>query len=489
MNNSLKIDLTALANQLMLENGFIPGYPERVRKEIEAIFPPIIPQHHEMSNDYRHLLFFSMDNDDSRDLDQLTYAEKLPNGEYKIYIAVADVDLLVKKQTAIDARAAQNTTSVYTPTKIFPMLPEELSTDLTSLNPGEDRHSIVFEGVINSLGELKTYEIKPAYVHNHAQLAYDSVSNWLEGNGPIPEQITVIPGLEQQTRLQDDISKILDEYRHRGGALSLQTIEPKPVLENDKPVAITTMPKNRGRTLIENFMIIANTISARFSRDQKIPSLRRVVIVPRRWDKIMEVAAKYGTHLPEEPNQVALEKFLVDRKKADPDTFPDLSLTIIKLLGNGEYQIAFPGETAPGHFGLALKDYSHSTAPNRRYPDLITQRLLLATLRQQPLPYSNKELKDLALRCTQKEDEAEKIERHMRKSASAMVLSESIGSVYDAIVTGASDKGTWVRVFDPPVEGKLVRGFENLDVGDKVRVRLLATDVRMGFIDFGKEEG
>lgn len=478
-------DLTMLAQQAMIERGFVPGFSQEIFEEVEKLHTPVIPVHRQDSKDLRHFLFFSIDNDDSRDLDQLTYAEKLPDGKFKVYVAVADVDLLVKRKSAIDIRASLNTTSVYTPTKIFPMLPEELSTNLTSLNPGEDRHAMIFEGTLSDKGELEKYDIFSSYVHNHAKLAYNSLSAWLDGVGEVPDQIGFIPGLNEQIKLQDTIAKILDDNRHKAGALSVQTIEAKALIEHGVPVAIEESPKNRARLLIENFMIMANIISARYSKDHKIPSMRRVVVVPKRWDKIVEVAAQHGVCLPDQPDAIALEKFLTAQKKSSPITFPDLSLTIIKLLGNGEYLVAFPDkQVLPGHFGLAVRNYSHSTAPNRRFPDLITQRLLLAVMRGKAQPYTNEELINLAQRCTEKEDEADKIERQMKKSAAAMLLSKEIGREFDAIITGASEKGTWVRIFHPPIEGKLVRGTENLDVGDRLRVRLIYTDIRRGFIDF-----
>lgn len=484
MMNGHSIDLTALAQQVLLEQHFIPGFSSEINAEVSKLRAPIIPQHRQDTHDMRHLLFFSIDNDDSRDLDQLTYAEKLPGGKFVIYVAVADVDILVKKHSAIDRRASQNTTSIYTPTKVFPMLPEELSTDLTSLNPGEDRFALIFEGVLDAEGKLESYSLYRGYVHNHAKLAYDSVSAWLDGKAAIPEKVGAISGLSEQVQLQDSIAKMLDDKRHEAGALSVQTIEARPVISDGIPIAIVESPKNRGKLLIENFMIIANRISAKFSNERGIPSLRRVVVVPKRWDKIVEVAAEHGTKLPENPDPVALERFLVVQQKKNPEVFPDLSLTIIKLLGNGEYRVNMPGKKAPGHFGLAIKDYSHSTAPNRRFPDLITQRLLLSSIDGSSLPYTEKELYELADHCTLQEDTADKIERRLRKSAAALVLSDSIGQIFDAIVTGASEKGTWVRIFHPPVEGKLVKGAENVDVGDRLRVKLVSTDVRQGYIDF-----
>lgn len=478
-------NLEALAKSALIEKGFIPDFSPAILSEVAALHEPSMPIPDFDAKDLRHLLWFSLDNDDSRDLDQLTYAEKLPTGEYKIYVAIACVDLLVKKQSAIDNRAANNTTSIYTPTKIFPMLPEKLSTDLTSLNPNEERVSMIFEGMLSAEGKLQTSSIYLAYVYSHAKLAYDSVSEWLNG-GRISEKISSVNGLKEQIKLQDSLAQILSKLRHVQGALSLETIEPHTVLKDGIPVAIDIMPKNRGRLLIENFMIVANTISARFADTNKLAFLRRVVVTPRRWDKIIDIAREHGTELPEKPDSIALEKFLVKEKETDPVTFPDLSLTIIKLLGSGEYRVIYPGKESPGHFGLALRDYTHSTAPNRRFPDLIVQRILIAAIRKEAMPYSQKELENLAAHCTNREDDADKVERKMRKSAAALVLSHDIGKEFDAIVTGAGEKGTWVRVLTPPVEGKLVKGIDSVDVGDKLRVKLLNTDVLNGFIDFEK---
>jgi exoribonuclease-2 len=477
-------NLDTIAKSALLERGFIPDFSPVIDQEVNALSEPSFPIPDLDAKDLRKLLWFSLDNDDSRDLDQLTYAEKTPEGGYKIFVAVACVNVLVKKLSAVDSRAANNTTSIYTPTKIFPMLPERLSTDLTSLNPDKDRVAVVFEGALSSEGTLQDYSIYFAYVHNYAQLAYDSVSKWLDGGAPL-DKITAIEGLEQQIRLQDSIAQILSKLRHVQGALSLETIEPHTIVSDGVPVAIDLMPKNRGRFLIENFMIVANTISARFATVNKLAYLRRVVVIPKRWDKIVEVAGNYGVELPKNPDSIALEKFLATQKEKDPVTFPDLSLTVIKLLGSGEYRVFYPGKESPGHFGLALRDYTHSTAPNRRFPDLIVQRIITAFLQKQEMPYSQKELEGLAVHCTQKEDDADKVERRMRKSAAALVMSSDIGKEYEAIVTGAGEKGTWVRVLSPPVDGKLIKGMDSVDVGDRIKVKLLNTDVLNGFIDFG----
>ena len=419
--------------------------------------------------DLTNLLWASIDNDDSRDLDQLTVAEALPGDKIKLLVAIADVDSLVKNGSAIDDHARHNTTLVYTAAMIFPMLPELLSTDLTSLNVNEDRLSIVVEMVISADGSLQASDIYRARVRNHAQLAYNSVAAWLDG-GSAPEAITAVNGLAENLRLQDKAAQNMRNFRHVHGALSLETIEAKPIFDGDQIRDLEVEHKNRATDIIEDCMIAANGVTARYLTSKKFPSIRRVVRTPKRWDRIVELAAEHKFELPAEPDSKALDEFLVKEKAEDPLRFPDLSLAVIKLLGAGEYLAELPGDTAPGHFGLAVKDYAHSTAPNRRYPDLITQRLLKAALAGSAWPYRKDELDDLAKHCTEEEDAANKVERQVGKSAAALLLESRIGEQFDAIVTGASDKGTWARLLDIPVEGKVVHGFEGLDVGDRLRV-------------------
>ena len=430
------------------------------------------------------LLWCSIDNDDSRDLDQLTVAEAMPGGAVKILVAIADVDAVVKKQSALDDHAQHNTTSVYTAAEIFPMLPEKLSTDLTSLNFESDRLAVVIEMVIAADGSLQSSDIYGATVRNRAKLAYNSVAAWLEGNGPMPQAIGAVNGLDENLRLQDRVAQKLKALRHAHGALDLETIEARPVFDGDELKDLEADKQNRAKDIIEDFMIAANGVTARYLASKKFPSLRRVVRTPKRWDRIVELAAERGSTLPKEPDSKALEQFLVSAKAADPLRFPDLSLSVIKLLGAGEYVVELPGDSAAGHFGLAVKDYAHSTAPNRRYPDLITQRLLKAAMAGGPSPYENDELEALAKHCTEEEDAAKKVERQVGKSAAAMLLESRIGEQFDAIVTGASDKGTWVRLLHPPIEGRLVSGFEGMDVGHRLRVQLIRTDVERGYIDF-----
>jgi exoribonuclease-2 len=414
--------------------------------------------------------------------------EPLPGRAVKILVAIADVDSIVKKGTAIDGHAKYNTTSVYTAAQIFSMLPEALSTDLTSLRESEERLAIIIEIVIGEECSIAKWDLYRAVVCNRAKLTYNGVGAWLEGKGPVPKRVEALPGLGQQIRIQDEVAQRLKNLRVHCGALQLETIEARPVFEGDSLADLEVEKTNQAKELIENFMIVANEVTARYLEARGFPSLRRVLRSPERWTRIVELASSLGGHLPPEPDSGALEEFLSQQKKADPIKFPDLSLTVVKLMGSGEYVVDLPGDTSPGHFGLAVKDYTHSTAPNRRFPDLITQRLLKAAMADRPIPYSNDELTGLAQRCTQKEDDANKVERLVRKSAAALLLESSIGQRFDAIVTGASEKGTWVRVFHPPVEGKLIQGFEDLDVGDRVRVELRRTDVERGFIDFARAE-
>ncbi len=405
-------------------------------------------------------------------------------GPQRFSVAIADVDAVVKKQSALDDHARQNTTSVYTVAETFPMLPEKLSTDLTSLNYESDRLAIVVEMVIAGDGSLQSSDLYGATVRNRAKLAYNSVAGWLEGNGPMPKGIGAVSGLDENLRLQDRVAQKLKSLRHLHGALDLETIEARPVFDGDELKDLEAERSNRAKDIIEDFMIAANGVTARYLASKKFPSLRRVVRIPKRWDRIVELATERGSTLPKEPDSKALEQFLVSAKAADPLRFPDLSLSVIKLMGAGEYVVELPGGNVAGHFGLAVKDYAHSTAPNRRYPDLITQRLLKAALAGRSLPYENDELEALAKHCTEEEDAAKKVERQVTKSAAAMLLESRIGEQFDAIVTGASDKGTWVRILHPPIEGRLESGFEGMDVGRGLRVQLVRTDVEHGYIDF-----
>jgi exoribonuclease-2 len=469
----------------MLQRGLLPDFSSEVLDELGRIQAPAAING-EKVRDLRGLLWASIDNDDSRDLDQLTVAEAMPGGTVKILVAVADVDALVHNGSAIDEHARHNTTSVYTAGVIFPMLPEKLSTDLTSLNFNEDRLAIVVEMVIGADGSLTDSDIYRASVRNHAKLAYNSVAAWLEGNGIVPEAVAAVKGLEENLRLQDKAAHGMKNLRYVHGALSFETIESRPVFDGDEIRDLEVEKRNRAKDTIEDFMIGANGVTARYLAARKFPSLRRVVRTPKRWERIVELAGEHGSNLPAAPDSKALEEFLTREKAADPVRFPDLSLAVIKLMGAGEYIAELPGDNAPGHFGLAVRDYTHSTAPNRRYPDLITQRLLKAAIGKHSLPYSSDELEALAKHCTEEEDSANKVERQVRKSAAAMLLEHRIGEQFDAIVTGAAEKGTWARLLTVPVEGRVVHGFEGIDVGNRIRVELINTDVEQGFIDFKK---
>jgi len=402
----------------------------------------------------------------------------------KILVAIADVDALVIKDSALDAHAKHNTTSVYTSGDLFPMLPEKLSTDLTSLGEGQDRLAIVVEMMIGEDGTVLSSTLFRALVRNQAKLAYNGVAAWLAGETPEPERVEAVSGLAAQLLLQSQVAQRLKARRHQQGALSLETIEPRAVFDGEVLTALRVEQKNRAKELIEDFMIAANQATVAYLNRKGVPSFRRILRSPERWQRIMEVAARWGGHLPPEPDASALEAFLVTRRQADPIRFPDLSLAVVKLIGRGEYVLDQSKDGAPEHFGLAVKGYTHSTAPNRRFPDLITQRLIKAALAGAPTPYRPEELKYLAGHCTEKEDDAEKVERRLRKSAAALLLESRIGQRFDAIVTGASDRGTWVRLLEPPVEGRLVTGERGLDVGDKVQVELISTDVERGYIDF-----
>ncbi len=476
-------DLAEIARRAMQEKGLNPDFPAAALMQLDGIHDPAREKDPAI-RDLRDLQWASIDNDDSRDLDQLSVAEERPGGAVKVLIAIADVDAVVRKGTPLDARAAQNTTSVYTAGGVFPMLPEKLSTDLTSLNQDVDRLSIVIEYVVNADGTLGDSNVFRALVRNKAKLAYDAVDAWRDGRGPMPPAMAAVPGIDAQMRLQEDVSQRLRSLRYAQGALDLQTIEARAVFEGEEIRDLTVDEQNQPRQLIEDFMIAANGVTARYLEEAGFAALRRIVRSPERWQRIVSVAAEHGFSLPDEPDSKALEGFLAARKNADPLRFPDLSLVIVKLMGAGEYVVELPGKEPVGHFGLAVRDYTHSTAPNRRYPDVITQRLLKAALAQRPTPYSIPELGGLAAHCTEQEDAANKVERLVRKAAAALLLETRIGERFDGVVTGASEKGTWARIIRPPVEGKIVRGYEGLEVGDKVRVKLVATNVEMGFIDF-----
>jgi VacB/RNase II family 3'-5' exoribonuclease len=484
-SSSSHVDLQATAKQIMIDHGFEPDFPPEVPAQLAQlrVHPPQLTATAAV-RDLRQLLWSSIDNDTSRDLDQIEVAERLPNGDVKVMVGIADVDAFVPKQTPIDQHATRETTTVYAGVRNFPMLPEELSTGLTSLLENQDRLGVVCEFVVAAAGGVSGGQLYRALVRNKAQLQYNSLGAWLEGKSPAPPKVAASNDLQVQLKLQDEVAQELKKQRFEQGALSLQTDEVRPLMLNDQVVDVVHQEKNSATELIEDFMIAANGVVARML--EKVSSLRRIVRTPERWDRIVQLAAAKGTKLPADPDSKALNDFLIQQKAADPVHFGDLSLAVIKLIGPGEYVLERAGETAPGHFGLAVRDYTHSTAPNRRFPDVVTQRLIKAMLAGQRNPYSDDELTAIAANCTLKENAAKKVEREMGKRLAAIAMQHRIGETFDAIVTGATPKGTFVLVQKPHVEGLLAQGQKGMDVGDKLRVKLIRTDVQHGFIDFAR---
>src|SRR5271157_3332183 len=485
MPNQTQPDLQAAALQVMRLHGFDPDFPPAVQQQLQALRsnPPAVVAGKNIP-DLRNLLWSSIDNDTSRDLDQIEVAQPQPNGDVKILVGIADVDAFVPQQTAIDLHAARETTTVYAGVRNFPMLPEELSTGKSSLLENQDRLSVVIEFVVDTGGHVASGDVYRALVRNRAQLQYNSMGAWLEGTAAAPAKIAASTDLQTQLHMQNDVAQKLKSQRFENGALNLQTDELYPLLSNAQVVDVALQPKNHATDLIEDFMIAANGVVARML--EKVSSLRRIVKTPKRWDRIEQLATEYGEKLPPEPDSKALNDFLLKRKAADPDHFADLSLAVIKLIGPGEYVLERPGDSSPGHFGLAVQDYTHSTAPNRRFPDVVTQRLIKAILAGQPNPYSDDELSAIAANCTQKEDAARHVEREMSKRLAAVAMQHRIGALFDAIVTGVTPNGTFVRALQPGVEGLLAQGAQGLDVGDRLRVKLIRTDVQHGYIDFAR---
>lgn len=472
--------LQKIARRAMRTRGFFEKFSPEVHAALHTLKAPVFSP---KDRDLRDLLWCSIDNDDSEDIDQLTAAEPLTPETTRILVAVADVDALVPQDSTIDHHAAHNTTSVYTAGEIFPMLPEKLSTDMSSLNEGVDRLALVIDMEINEEGILQKGEVYQAWVHNQAKLAYNRIAGWLIGTEEMPAVLQGKEVLAESIKLQIQVAQKMKLYRQYEGALNFETIQARPVFEEDTVTDLVVQQANMATELIEECMVAANGVIARYLFAKNFPSLRRVVRVPKHWDRIVELAHNHGFELPKEPESKALDTFLLAQKKADPLHFPDLSLSVIKLLGPGEYIVEMPGDDPVGHFGLAVSDYAHSTAPNRRYPDLITHRLVKAALLGNQPPYSHDELEELAAHCTFMEDQAKKVERQVEKSADALLLQGRIGEVFDALVTGASERGTWVRLLALPVEGKLMDA-TSLEVGDATRVKLVHTDVERGFIDF-----
>lgn len=482
--NPTHLDLQATAKQVMQEHGFNPDFPAEITTQLASLDGQSQAVSGKDVRDLRSLLWSSIDNDTSRDLDQIEVAERVSNGDVKILVGIADVDACVSKQTPIDQHAARETTTVYTGIRNFPMLPEQLSTGTTSLLESQDRPAVVIEFIVASDGTVKSSDVYRAIVRNKAQLQYNSIGSWLEGSSAAPQKIAVSSDLQQQLKLQDEVAQKLKTQRYQNGALNLQTDEVHPLVLNNQVVDVVKQQKNRATDLIEDFMVAANGVVARLL--ENVDSLRRIVRTPKRWDRIVALAASKGEKLPAQPDSKALNDLLLRRKAADPDHFADLSLTVIKLIGPGEYVLERAGETAPGHFGLAVQDYTHSTAPNRRFADVVTQRLIKSMLAGQHNPYSVDELTAIASNCTVKEDAARKVEREMSKRLAAVAMQNRIGEVFDAIVTGVTDHGTFVRALQAHVEGMLAQGQQGLDVGDKIKARLIRTDVQKGYIDFAR---
>ena len=487
MTGPHNVNLQAAARQCMLEHGFHPDFSKAVQLEVDSLAdrPPTPPQS-PAAVEMRGLLWSSIDNDTSRDLDQIEFAQDMGDGTVRVQIAIADVDAYVPAGSEIDQHAAEQTTTVYTGVHNFSMLPDELSTGLTSLLEGQERLSVVYEFSVEDGCCVGTSNIYCALVENRAQLAYTSVGAWLQSGEDAPAKVAASEALRKQLSLQNRVAQLLRKERYRRGALNLETFETHPLVVNGEPVDIETQRRSLARDLIEDFMIAANEVVAKSLERAGFSSIRRVVKTPKRWDRIVELASQFGFKLPGTPEPKALHDFLCERRAADPDHFPDLSLAVVKLLGSGEYVLERVGESAEGHFGLAVQDYTHSTAPNRRYADLVTQRLLKAMLAKQRSPYSDDDLAAIAQQCTRQEDAARKVEREMRKRIAAVVMRNRIGQTFTAIVTGVNEHGSFVRTTHPHVEGMLVRGQKGVDVGDKITVTLVHTDPERGYIDFAR---
>ena len=471
----------------MRARGFDPQFPPAVQQQVAQIeaHPPVVAPDGKV-RDLRSLLWSSIDNDDSKDLDQIEYAEDLTNGRTRLLVGIADVEVFAARNSPIDAHAARETTTVYTGVRVFPMLPEQLSTGLSSLLEGADKLSVVTEFVVSSDGRIESYDVYRAVVRNKAQLMYSAVGRWLEGAGNGSSKLGSASELQAQIKLQSEAAERLKQQRHLHGALNIESIELQPIMSGDQVMSVADREKNRASELIEELMIAANESVARMFEAKKVSSIRRVVKTPERWDRIVALAAQHGGHLPAQPDAKALNDFLMQRKAADPDRFADVSLAVVKLMGPGEYAVERPGDVGQGHFGLAVQDYTHSTAPNRRFADVVTQRIIKSILAGAPAPYSDDQLTAIATNCTEKQDAARKAQRDMQKRIAAVALTHNIGQTFDAIVTGANEHGTFVRIMKPHVEGMLVDGHQGVDVGDRLRVKLVNTDVRRGYIDFAR---
>ena len=474
-------NLAGAARQEMLDHGFQPDFPPEAERQLAGIQASPAKDLEDLTS----LLWSSIDNDDSRDLDQVEWAERVPDG-IRVLVGVADVDSAVPKSTPLDLHAQRETTTVYTGVRVFPMLPEKLSTDLTSLNENQDRAALVIEFVVGPDGVIGAHSIYRARLRNHAQLAYNAVGAWLEGKAAAPPKVAASADLQAQLKLQDEAAQSLRTQRDKLGALNFDRQELQPVIADGKVRDITVRESNRAAHLIEDFMIGANEVMAQTLLAAGVSSIRRVVKDPERWPRIVDLASQHGGHLPATPDSGALNRFLMLRKQADPEHYADVSLAVLKLMGPGEYVLSRAGDSTQGHFGLAAHDYTHSTAPNRRFADLVTQRLLKAVAAHAPAPYTDGELDAIARNCTQMEDAARKVARAMTKRLAAVAMQSRVGQTFSAIVTGVTPKGVFVRTLAPPVEGRLMHGEAGLDVGDRLQVKLLSTDPMRGYIDYAR---
>ncbi len=502
-------DLAEAALTELHEAGFRPEFGPDVEEQLAEIQSEQgkapLPKGFD---DLRALGWSSVDNDTSRDLDQIEVAERVPGGIH-IRVAIGDVAALVGRDSPIDKHAAAQTQTLYTAVRNFPMLPLELSAGLTSLNENADRLAVVMSFTVAQNGELQDEAVTRALVRNRAQLAYSRVGPWLDeastgkasgdtaelrsdsAHADSPAGIKATPSLgsdwlASQLKLQDEATQALHAARIAAGALEFQRSEAQPMLADGQVKDIHEVSQNRAMHLIEDLMIAANGVMARTLRKAGRSGLQRVVRVPQRWDRIVALAAQHGGDLPANPDSVALNNFLTEQRRIDPDHYADLAVGVIKLMGAGEYMLMRPDDDPTGHFGLAARDYTHSTAPNRRFPDLVTQRILHAMLDDAPAPYSDQELAATATHCNEADKQLRKIERAMEKRVAAVALAHRIGEVFRGVVTGASDKGVYVRVIQPPFEGRVVQNADGLDVGDRVQVQLLHTDPVRAFIDLAR---
>jgi exoribonuclease R len=505
-------DLAHAAVEELHEAGFKPEFGRDVQEQVSEIERDIAHWGDAKSAaDLRGLGWSSIDNDTSKDLDQIEVAERVPTG-IRLHIAIGDVAAAVEKGSPIDEHAQNQTQTIYTAVKNFPMLPLELSAGLTSLNENEDRLAILMSFTVASNGELLDETVSRSWVRNRAQLAYSRVGPWLDAGGNDPKNVvnlrsdsarehdsdeaasTRMDGdrnlradwLAEQLKLQDEATEALHRTRIAAGALDFHKAEAEPVLMDGHIASVHEVTQNRAMHLIEDLMVAANGVMARALRKGGRSGLQRVVKTPERWNRIVALAQRTGRTLPEQPDSVELNKFLQAQRESDPDHYPDLAVAVIKLMGPGEYMLMRADDDPTGHFGLAARDYTHSTAPNRRFPDLVTQRILHAMMDDAPPPYTDGELAAIAQHCNEADKALRKIERRMQKRVAAVAMSGHVGEDFKAVVTGSSDKGVYARVIEPPFEGRVVEGEYGLDVGDVVRVKLIHTDPARAFIDLAR---